>query len=224
MLRAKINFRINANFLPIRAPPRDNFPFTVKKNIQNPIISKIGHHLFHQLPPYISFLDRATLWRGRKRKRKKKFLWKRERVEHLKLSREYVINGEKKERWQKRRGKGRGTIDSPVLWPTIIHGWILLTATNATGQASNLLGGSLDPATKPRRLTATTTHRRRLFECELRIATNANFKHPDVPTFSSTRSSLLTSRLRAFVHESKAFEPSLSGNYYSFTLRGCKFG
>lgn len=80
-----------------------------------------------------------------------------------------------------RGGEGRetGTIDSPVLWPTIIHGWILLTATNASGQASNLLGGSLDPATKPRRLTATTTHRRRLFECELRIATNANFKHPD---------------------------------------------
>lgn len=66
-----------------------------------------------------------------------------------------------------------------MLWPTIIHGWILLTATNASGQASNLFGGSLDPATKPRRLTATTTHRRRLFECELRIATNANFKHPD---------------------------------------------
>lgn len=104
---AKINFRINAIFLPIRAPPRDNFPFTVKKNIQNPIISKIGHHQFHQLPPYISFLDRAILWRGRKRKRKKKFLWKRERVEHLKLSREYVINGEKKERWQKRRGTGK---------------------------------------------------------------------------------------------------------------------
>lgn len=105
MLRAKINFRINANFLPIRAPPRDNFPFTVKKNIQNPIISKIGHHLFHQFSPYISFLDRATLWRGRKRKRKKKFLWKRERVEHLKLSREYVINGGRKNGGK--RGGGR---------------------------------------------------------------------------------------------------------------------
>lgn len=142
----------------------------------------------------------------------------------MKLSREYVINGGRKNGGKGGGGRETGTIDSPVLWPTIIHGWILLTATNATGQASNLLGGSLDPATKPRRLTATTTHRRRLFECELRIATNANFKHPDVPTFSSTRSSLLTSRLRAFVHESKAFEPSLSGNYYSFSVTACKFG
>lgn len=75
----------------------------------------------------------------------------------MKLSREYVINGGRKNGGKGGGGRETGTIDSPVLWPTIIHGWILLTATNATGQASNLLGGSLDPATKPRRLTATTT-------------------------------------------------------------------
>lgn len=149
-------------------------------------------------------------------------------VKHLKLSREYVINGgRKRERWQRRRGgrndrfSGALTDDNPRV--NIIN----RNECNRAGQQPSRGEGSLDPATKPRRLTATTTHRRRLFECELRIATNANFKHPDVPTFSSTRSSLLTSRLRAFVHESKAFEPSLSGNCYSFKLRktkGATFG
>lgn len=134
--------------------------------------------------------------------------------------------GRKKERWQGRnrndRFSGALTDDNPRV--NIIN----RNECNRAGQQPSRGGGdSLDPATKPRRLTATTTHRRRLFERELRIATNANFKHPDVPTFSSTRSSLLTSRLRAFVHESKAFEPSLSGNCYSFKLhntKGATFG